>query len=365
MNSGALKFPGAFFLVLLSIPVPAVFSQPPTKDHAPHLEDLYNMRQVAIGLRAYALEKEGHFPPSLSSLFEPESGVLPSDQAPELLFYHGQSPEKDLPIREIGLRSDWFYIPGHTSDSSSDAILLFAPAQIYDEFAQGEMMVATVGGDTNILTASEFASSVLQTRQSIYQNYLKKAFPEADPDIIERIEGPVLAYLLAHFTVHYVKFNRYFSTGHYVLSSEDDFRPMISPTLFGSKRKTLIPYFLFYRAERDDHLAVTIQTEPTSHLHGYETIDYLRFDELSVQVSEDETITFIEVGHPVTVDFNTERWASRLFRLGKIPNTPDELTIHASGVATRYDQTEFPFELEGTWRLHRSREWRMGWNEMP
>ena len=69
--------------------------------------------------------------------------------------------------------------------------------------------------------------------------------------------------LFSAFTVlvggfHYRKFVRYVPVGEAEFESTFEFASHFSATLFGSEKRTIIPFFLYYRGERDEDSYVTI-----------------------------------------------------------------------------------------------------------
>ena len=163
--------------------------------------------------------------------------------------------------------------------------------------------------------------------------------------------------------LHYRKFVRYYPLNKPTIVSEKGFRPDISPTLYGSDRKTIIPFILYYQAEKDGKATITIQTEhENDSRYGYDGIDYVRVENLSVKRPDGEQILLIYPQTPISVHLNTKRWASRLFDLGVVD--AEEIEISISGAAVAQDKTEFPFSHSQSWKKHRSRDLKTGWSIM-
>jgi len=162
---------------------------------------------------------------------------------------------------------------------------------------------------------------------------------------------------------HYRKFVRYVPEGEAEFESKLEFKPHLSATLFGSDRETIIPFFLYYRGERDGDGHVTIQTEHENDpRYGYDALTHLELQNLTV-VSDGERKTLITKNSPVRVNLNTERWASRLQRLGVCEG--EEIQIEVIGVAHTKTGTTHDFRHKRTWKKSRSSRWEIGLAGMP
>ena len=152
----------------------------------------------------------------------------------------------------------------------------------------------------------------------------------------------------------YQKFVRYAPVTQVSFEPDSLFKPDISPNLNGRISKTIIPLFLYYRAEEDGPAVITIQTEHKNDLrYGYDGIAHVRFDSLVAELPDGTTKTLIQKESPVHVPLNTEGWASRRFDLGKVDS--DEMTIIASGVTIKAkDNSQSPFTYKQAWKKYKS-----------
>lgn len=165
-----------------------------------------------------------------------------------------------------------------------------------------------------------------------------------------------LAVLVGGF--HYRKFVRYSPAGEAEFKSDLAFVPDIGATLFGSDQKTIIPFVIYYRGERDGDGHVTIQTEHENDpRYGYDALSYLEFTDLTVG-SAGKKKSLITKDAPLRVYLNTERWASRSKKLGACEG--EEVEIEATGIAHTKDGEMHEFWHRRKWRKSRSRRWEIG-----
>ena len=160
----------------------------------------------------------------------------------------------------------------------------------------------------------------------------------------------ILSALVGGF--HHTVFVRYTALGEAEFVSDLEFVPHISATLFGSDQRTIIPLILYYNGERDGDGYVTIQTEHENDpRYGYDALSFLEFTDLAV-ISGGKTTPLITESAPVRVYVNTERWASRLQRLGVCEG--EEVEIEASGAAVTKSGERFDFRYNRKWKKSRS-----------
>jgi len=173
-----------------------------------------------------------------------------------------------------------------------------------------------------------------------------------------------LLYIPGCGGIHYQKFARYAPITQCSYEPDSRFKPDISPTLYGTFNKTIIPLLLYYRGEKDGTAVITIETvHENDPRFGYDGIANVRFDSLVVELPDGTTKTLIKESEPVIVPLNTERWASRLFDLGEVDS--EEMIIIASGVITRSkDDSQSPFTYNRAWRKNKSSRIKTGWSIM-
>lgn len=164
--------------------------------------------------------------------------------------------------------------------------------------------------------------------------------------------------------VHRSVFIRFGPVGEAELQTDFNFVPHFSVTHFGSQYvKTLIPFFLYSHGREDGESYVTIQTEHENDpYYGYDTLSHLKVTDLTVFSGETKE-SLIAEDDPVEVYLNTERWASRLQKLGSVEG--DEVEISVTGIAYTQDGSSHEFKHKQKWRKVRSSRWDTGLGMMP
>ena len=164
--------------------------------------------------------------------------------------------------------------------------------------------------------------------------------------------------------LHHSTFIRFAPVGEAEFQSDIDFVPDLSVTYFGGQyNRAFIPFILYTHGRKNGEGYVAIQTEHENDpRYGYDALSHIELTNLTV-VGKEKEESLITENSPLRVNLNTERWASRSKKLGRVEE--DEIEFIVTGTAHTKEGQSHDFSYKRKWRKVTSSRWDIGLGLMP